>query len=648
MKLRYLSAVILSILFFVVGVTRAFALTGTIDPTNLGYKFAKLVGGPNAGMQINSGNFQVQPSYNATVTDTSLLGYMWGSTLGWINLNCANNSTCGTVNYKVSVDSTTCGVPATLSGYAWSTLGWVNFGPFSINTPVVQAPQVTINTSGEWNGYAWASGAGGGWIEWDCSSGGKAAGKCTVTDWHPPVCSSTTTTTTTGGGSTGGVFIPPTTTTTGGTSGTPTTTTTTGTSGTPTTTTTTGTGTSGTTATTGTSTSGTPTTTTTTGTSGTSGTVSGTTAGTSGTPTTTTGTSGTTTTSSTGPTTSGTVTGSSGSSSSSVSSSTTGGFTLPSIPAAAAPIVPVATATGLIVGVVTTLTNLVAVNPLVAKDLVTLPFRLWTGFLWIVGIRRKPWGIVYDAKTKRPLDPVYVTLYSHIHEELESVITDMEGRYGFKVRKGTYYVVPKKTHYIFPSVLMRGRDSDDVYDSLYFGDPIVVENDNQLITKNIPMDPIAEDWNEQEKVRMGAAKRHASHIFGKVLNLLFWVGFALTAYNVFLHPIKWNIIMFAIYIVLFIISELGLPPKTSMGAVFERLTETPIASALVRIYSATTGVEVGRKVTDEDGYYYALVKDGVYQVTVQKQQPDGNHGPVIHKSEPIQVKKGVLSHKIEI
>lgn len=643
MKLRYLSVLFFSLLLFIVGATRASALTGTIDPSNLGYKFAKLVGGPNAGMQINAGNFQFQPSYNATVTDTSLLGYMWGSTLGWINLNCANNGTCGTVNYKVAVDSTTCGVPATLSGYAWSTLGWVNFGPFSINTPVVQAPQVTINTSGEWNGYAWASAAGGGWIEWDCSAGGKAAGKCTVTDWHPPVCSSTTgTTTTTTTGTTTGVVIPPTTTTTtGGTSGTPTTTTTTGTSGTPTTTTSTsGTGSGTPTTTTGTSSTGTTSGTTTTS----SGTTSGGTSGTTGFPVTTTSTSGTTTSATSGPTTSGTT----GSSSVSTGSSGTGGFVLPAIPAAAAPVVPVATATGLIVGVVTTLTNLVAVNPLVAKDLVTLPFRLWTGFLWIVGIRRKPWGIVYDAKTKRPLDPVYVTLYSHIHEELESVITDMEGRYGFKVRKGTYYVVPKKTHYIFPSTLMRGRDSDDVYDSLYFGDPIIVENDNQLITKNIPMDPIAEDWNEQEKVRMGAAKRHASHIIGKVLNLLFWVGFALTAYNVFLHPIKWNIIMFAIYIVLFIISELGLPPKTSMGAVFERLTETPIASALVRIYSATTGVEVGRKVTDEDGYYYALVKDGMYQVTVQKQQPDGNHGPVIHKSEPIQVKKGVLSHKIEI
>jgi hypothetical protein len=115
MKLRYLSAVILSLVLFIASATHVSALTGTIDPANLGYKFAKLVGGPNAGMQVNAGNFQFQPSYNATVTDTTLLGYMWGAALGWINLNCANNGTCGTVNYKVSVDSSTCGVPATLS-----------------------------------------------------------------------------------------------------------------------------------------------------------------------------------------------------------------------------------------------------------------------------------------------------------------------------------------------------------------------------------------------------------------------------------------------------------------------------------------------------------------------------------------------------
>jgi hypothetical protein len=644
MKLRYLSVLFLSLLLFVVGTTRASALTGTIDPANLGYKFAKLVGGPNIGMQVNAGKFQFQPSYNVTVTDTELLGYMWGSSLGYINLNCANNSACSSLNsnYKVSVNSATCGTPATLSGWAWSgqTASWINFGPFAINTPVVQAPQVTIDANGEWNGYAWASGGGGAWIQWDCSAGGKAAGKCTVTDWHPPVCPSTTTTS----GSTGVVW--PTTTTTSGTTGTPTTTTTSTTTGTPTTTTTT-------------TTSGTPTTTSTTSGTPTTSTVG---TGTSGTPTTTTTTSGTsgfttgfpststTTTTGTvtsGPTTGPTTSGSTGTNSSGGTSGSTG-FTVPPIPPGVVPIVPVVTVTGLVIGLVTTLTNLVAVNPLVAKDLVTLPFRLWTGFLWIVGIRRKPWGIVYDARTKRPLDPVYVTLYSQIHEELESVITDMEGRYGFKVRKGTYYVVPKKTHYIFPSVLMRGKDRDDVYDSLYFGDPIVVENDNQLITKNIPMDPIAEDWNEQEKGRMTSTKRLLALVLSKILNLLFWVGFALTTYNVFLHPIKWNIIMFVIYIVLFIISELGLPPKTSMGAVFEKITESPVASALVRIYSATTGVEVGRKVTDENGYYYALVKDGIYQVTVQKQQADGNHGPVVHQSAPIEVKKGVLSHKIEI
>lgn len=655
MKLHKLSFLFILVLVLIMGATTAFALTGTIDPSNLGYKFGKLVTG---GAPVNSGKYTTAVSANVTVTDTELTGYMWGESMGWINLNCANNGTCASSNYKVSVNSTACGVAAPLSGYAWGqTAGWVNFGPF-VNS---STQRVTINPAGEWNGYAWAQNFG--WIEWDCSAAGKAAGKCTVTDWHPPVCPSTTSGGTSGG--TGVVLIPTTTSTTG----TPITTSSTGTSSTTgTTTSTTGIGTSGTTTSTSGTTSGT-TTSSSTGTSSTTGTTTGittgfNTSGTSGLTTSTTGTTtgfvggftgwfptstssstGTTIVTTTGNTTSlpkpiGNSTGSSGSS--------TGTFVPPFNTVDPTPIANTVGVVALIVGGLQTFANLVYVNPFSLKDLVTLPFRLWSGFLWIIGIRRKPWGVVYDAKTKRPIDPAYVTLYNENHEELENTFTDMEGRYGFKVKKGTYFVIAKKTHYSFPSILMRGKDRDDVYDALYFGDPIVIKEDNELITQNIPMDPINEDWNEQEKERKGRTRRMLEYVLTKALNLFFWFGFIITAWSAFKTPSPWHLFMLGVYIVLFIISELGLPAKTSMGSVIEKITDTPVSSALIRVYSSHTGVEVSRKVTDEAGKYYALVKEGIYHTTVQKQQPDGTFGPVVHQSNPVEVKKGVLSEKIEI
>ena len=61
---------------------------------------------------------------NATTYD--LFGSAWSGNVGWITFNCTAGvpAGCGSVDYKVSVDSTT----GNLSGYAWSdNVGWISF-----------------------------------------------------------------------------------------------------------------------------------------------------------------------------------------------------------------------------------------------------------------------------------------------------------------------------------------------------------------------------------------------------------------------------------------------------------------------------------------------------------------------------------------
>ena len=83
--------------------------------------------------------------------------------------------------------------------------------------------------------------------------------------------------------------------------------------------------------------------------------------------------------------------------------------------------------------------------------------------------RRKPWGTVYDAVTKRPIDPAYVTVMKG-REKIAEAITDINGRYGFLLSAGTYQLRAQKTHYIFPSQLMNRAVSDEVYNNLYYGE----------------------------------------------------------------------------------------------------------------------------------------------------------------------------------
>ena len=110
---------------------------------------------------------------NVHVTDTALSGYAWGENVGWISLNCSNDSSCATVDFKVTNDGA-----GTLGGYAWSeNKGWIDFDP--------TGGGVVISSSGVFSGYAWGENVG--WISFNCSDASSCA---TVdykvsTDWRP-------------------------------------------------------------------------------------------------------------------------------------------------------------------------------------------------------------------------------------------------------------------------------------------------------------------------------------------------------------------------------------------------------------------------------------------------------------------------------
>lgn len=88
------------------------------------------------------------------VNDYDVTGYAWSENLGWISLNCSNDNSCGTSNYKISNDG-----EGNLTGYAWSeNAGWINFSPADGG--------VSISSTGEFSGYAWGENIG--WLVFNC------------------------------------------------------------------------------------------------------------------------------------------------------------------------------------------------------------------------------------------------------------------------------------------------------------------------------------------------------------------------------------------------------------------------------------------------------------------------------------------------
>src|SRR3989344_5906128 len=140
---------------------------GTVDGT---YKYAW---GENTGwISFGCDNCDV------AITDAGLDGYAWSSRFGWINLNPDNSGVTNTAE-------------GVLSGSAWSSnLGWIDFAG------------VTINSSGEFLGYATVS-SNDSQISFNCvnnSSCGSSDFKV-KTDWRPS--SSRTSASASGGSSSG-------------------------------------------------------------------------------------------------------------------------------------------------------------------------------------------------------------------------------------------------------------------------------------------------------------------------------------------------------------------------------------------------------------------------------------------------------------
>lgn len=313
-----------------------------------------------------------------------------------------------------------------------------------------------------------------------------------------------------------------------------------------------------------------------------------------------------------------------------------------------APGVDISTKTVTTVGVVggsTTIVSSMIASALSISDFFLNFIRLWSLFLSAVGLKKKrqSWGTVYDSVTKQPLDPVYVVLLDKNNKEVSTAITDMDGRFGFLVPSGTYRISVKKNNYIFPSLKLKGRDTDGVYDNLYFGDDMFIEQ-GKIITKNIPMDPERFDWNEFTKKDKNLLKFNSPYawILSVVSNFLFYAGFLLALFLIIVNGFNlYNIVVISFYIVLMIFKKINIKTKTH-GVIREKDTMFPLSFAVVRIFAKGGTKEIFHRVADKYGNYYCLIPKGEYYVKIDKKNNDESYTNV-YTSENLIIRNGILN-----
>ena len=281
--------------------------------------------------------------------------------------------------------------------------------------------------------------------------------------------------------------------------------------------------------------------------------------------------------------------------------------------------------------------------PLATEALLT-PLRLWGLTLMGLGIRKRgrPWGTVYDSVTKRPIDPAYVTVKNMEGKVVAESITDIDGRYGFLLPDGTYYISVKKSNYEFPSKKMEGKLFDELYNNLYFGEPVTVTA-GQVIDKNIPMDQEGFDWNEEAKKELNAFSFHSKNEkrWSLASNYIYGFGFLVSAVTVAIHRSPYNITMMFLYagVIAFLYF---LSKRKKLGHVADSATRTPLSYAIVRVTSVDHETVLHSAVCDARGRYYCIVPKGQYYVDIDKKNPDGSYSKA-YISGLISSNSGVLN-----
>jgi len=304
---------------------------------------------------------------------------------------------------------------------------------------------------------------------------------------------------------------------------------------------------------------------------------------------------------------------------------------------------------GIIFGAIFSVLPRLFANPFSFTEIAMLPYRLWSAILSVFGLKKRvrPWGTVYDSVTKQPLDPVIVSLLDLSGNEIDSSVTDMDGRYGFFVGPGKYRISLKKTHYDFPSLKLVGETRDELYLDLYFGDVFEISSDGEVITKNVPMDPVSFDWNEFAKRDQKLMKFYSKRdlILTKLSDLFFSFGF-FVAFLAFVSVMNfYNIFIFAMYVGLLFLKETGLKIK-NLGFVLDT-NGNPLSFSILKIFEANTNTLIAKKVANKYGQYYCLVQKGEYFVEIDRKMPDESYQAVF-QSEKINAQNGIIKETFVI
>jgi hypothetical protein len=244
--------------------------------------------------------------------------------------------------------------------------------------------------------------------------------------------------------------------------------------------------------------------------------------------------------------------------------------------------------------------NLPLLNPL-AKFL-----AYFLGLFGIVRKNKKPWGRVYDATTGEAISLATVQIFDIDYDRLlDTQTTDESGRYGFMVKPGNYILKVEKKDYKYPSEIYKGG---------YRGQKIIIKDNDAHIKYDIPLDVD----NQKLAKRVGIVS-NVLHILNIVKVPILIIGTLMSVCIAIVYPTMQNWILVSAYMIIWTIEIVfSIINSRSYGRVLKAQTKDVIASVIVRIFDDESGKLIKTSITNREGKFVILAKNGKYKLTFTK------------------------------
>ncbi len=242
-------------------------------------------------------------------------------------------------------------------------------------------------------------------------------------------------------------------------------------------------------------------------------------------------------------------------------------------------------------------------------------YPLWQLLLGLFAIFRKkkkilPYGYVYDAISKEPINRAIIRIYKG-KKLITTTVTNVYGIFTASLEGGEYFLKVSSPNYSYPSKLITGK-VDPPLENIYRGGRFVIKEDSN-IQYSIPLDPL-------DSSHLAYYKTYVLNKLGKMFlflqKIFISLGFLLALFLYVRDPSTFNLIILIIYLPLIGLHLFLASPTSkrhSFGLVKNRKGEL-IEGVSLGLRELKFEKLIAKRVTDKRGRYKFLVPGGEYQL----------------------------------